>query len=301
MVPDRVRAEVEEALASETGGADRIVRTAAVGGGCVSPAARVDTASGQSFFLKWGAPGLPGEMLTAEAAGLRALAAARAVRVPAVLACGGEGSGAWLVLEWLEPGRPDAGSWAALGRGLAALHDDRGDRIGGDADNFIGPLPQSNTGAASWPEFWRDQRLRPHLTAAVRAGLLDHRDERRFEALFGQLDHLLAPAAEEGPSLLHGDLWSGNVHILGDGAPALIDPSVYHGHREVDLAMADLFGGFGREFRAAYEEAWPLLPGYEPVRRSVYQLYYLLVHVILFGAGYVSGTRRALEGAVGGG
>jgi fructosamine-3-kinase len=296
-IPAPVRAGVEGAVADRTGGANPIVRSSAVGGGCVSPTARVETAGGDVFFLKWGAPGLPDDMLQAEAAGLRTLAAAGEVRVPGVVAAGGAGATAWLLLEWLEPGRPDAGSWGALGRDLAALHRHRADRFGGEADNYIGPLPQANAPLESWPQFWRERRLAPQLGPALRSGLLDGGDRRRFDALFLRLEELLAPGAEDGPSLLHGDLWNGNVHVMSGGVPALVDPSVYHGHREVDLAMGDLFGGFGTGFRQAYEEDWPLAPGYEPTRRAIYQLYYLLVHVNLFGAGYVAGTRRALEAA----
>src|SRR5215207_4748885 len=117
---------------------------------------------------------------------------------------------------------------------------------------------------------------------------------RERERLLDSLPEFLAPAEEDGPSLLHGDLWSGNV-ISAAGAPALIDPAVYRGHREVDLAMTELFGGFDARFYAAYEEAWPLLPGYREARRAVYQLYYLLVHVNLFGGSYVGQTAALLR------
>ncbi len=119
-------------------------------------------------------------------------------------------------------------------------------------------------------------------------------DERAFRRLCAAMPDTLAAGDADGPSLLHGDLWGGNVHVMADGAAALIDPSTYYGHREVDLAMAGLFGGFPHEFFDAYEEAWPLEPGYDNERRDLYQLYYLLVHVNLFGAGYTGGVRRVL-------
>ena len=131
----------------------------------------------------------------------------------------------------------------------------------------------------------------------MEAGHFDGRDRGRFDRLLDGLGERIGVADGEGPSPLHGDLWGGNVHVAAEGPPAVIDPSAYHGHREVDLAMAELFGGFDPGFRDAYEEAWPLEPGYVPVRRAVYQLYYLLVHVNLFGAGYVGGCRRALQEA----
>lgn len=203
--------------------------------------------------------------------------------------------GAWIVLEWLDvitsPGPAD---WTALGQGLAALHRSTHGAWGWEADGYIAALPQVNTLSESWADFWRDHRLRPQLERARSVpGIGDPDDWRRLK---DALPEILSLAAEDGPSLLHGDLWSGNV-LMTASAPALIDPTVYRGHREVDLAMADLFGGFDPRFRAAYEEAWPLQPGYE-VRRSVYQLYYLLVHVNLFGASYAGRTRRTLLDAL---
>jgi protein-ribulosamine 3-kinase len=296
-VPEAVREGLEEALEERGTPGPRIVEASPVGGGCISPTARVETAGGEVFFLKWGAGHLPSGLLASEVRGLTALAAAGALRVPEVVGTGGDGGSEWLALEWLEPGAATAETWEWLGRGLANLHRHRGDRYGDQADNYIGSLPQANTPSADWPDFWAERRLEPQLRAAVDAGLLDRSDRGRFNELLGRLDDLLGVAHDDGPSLLHGDLWSGNVHVLADGSPSVIDPSAYHGHREVDLAMAQLFGGFGRGFRQAYEDSWPLSPGYEPARRATYQLYYLLVHVNLFGAGYVQGTRRALEEA----
>ena len=119
--------------------------------------------------------------------------------------------------------------------------------------------------------------------------------ERDWEILLARLPQVLAPAEEDGPSLLHGDLWGGNILAIGAGEPALIDPSVYRGHREVDLAMSELFGGFDREFYDTYDTLRPLRPGYRELRRGIYQLYYLLVHVNLFGDGYVAHTGATLR------
>lgn len=285
-LPPAVAAGVSAALGAA-------VRSASgVGGGCVSPAWRADLADGRRVFVKTAPAGAGGDLLDQEAAALRALAAAGAVRVPAVLAMGG----AWLALEWLEPGPATDAAWSDLGRGVAALHRSTADRWGWPADNYIGPLPQSNAWSANWPEFWAERRLRPQVERARDQLGVAARDG--FERLLGELDGRLAAAAEDGPSLLHGDLWSGNVHMTAGGA-ALIDPSSSYGHREVDLAMADLFGGFAPPFWRAYESAWPLLPG-AAARRPIYQLYYLLVHVNLFGAGYVAGTERALRAALAG-
>jgi fructosamine-3-kinase len=297
IVPAQVVGPVEAALAERTGRPARIADAARVGGGCVSPVARVETGEGDTFFLKWGAvettQDAPPGMLASEADALKALGAARSVRVPEVIAVEDGGPGApWLLLEWLEPGPPRPGTWRDLGAGLAALHRNLAESFGWSGDNFIGPLHQENTSAANWPEFWRTRRLEPQLRSAVDAGHLAG-EQARFDRLFNDLDELLEDVSEA--SLLHGDLWNGNVHILHDGTPALVDPSVYHGHREVDLAMSELFGGFGREFYEAYEDAWPVEAAYQERRRAVYQLYYLLVHVNLFGGSYVASVRERLR------
>jgi fructosamine-3-kinase len=171
------------------------------------------------------------------------------------------------------------------------MHRATSGRYGWSRANFIGPLPQSNDAADDWPSFWRTQRLEPQVRLA--RDQLGSATVARFARLLGELEPRLGPAAEDGPSLLHGDLWNGNVHFTAEGG-ALIDPSSYYGHREVDLAMAALFGGFPASFLAAYSTEWPLSAGAES-RRPVYQLYYLLVHVNLFGSGYVRQTRDVLE------
>lgn len=288
-LPDAVRAEVEGALGP-------ILRIIPVAGGCISETYRIETGDGP-IFLKHH-PKAPAGMFAAEADGLRALAmaAAGALRVPAVLAMDGAGDGArWIALEWLEPGARGPGFGERLGRGLAALHRASGGGWGWTRANFIGPLPQDNRPTTTWAELWRDRRLAPQLAMARDAG-----PAREWDRLLNRLPELLAPAEEDGASLLHGDLWSGNV-LSAAGEPALIDPAVYRGHREVDLAMAELFGGFDTRFHAAYREAWPLLPGYAEVRRPIYQLYYLLVHVNLFGGGYGAQTAAMLRQALKGG
>lgn len=285
-LPDDVRAAAERAL-----GTIRSVRP--VSGGCISNGCRVETAAGP-VFVKHNAAASAG-MFAAEADGLHALRAAAGehLRVPTVLALGDDGdrAGGWIALEWLEPAPPTAGDAERLGRGLAAIHRTSG-RWGWECDNWIGSLPQANQPAASWPDFWRGRRLSPQLDLARRARRLPGTDAE-WERLFHHLPELLAVGDQDGPSLLHGDLWSGNALSTSAG-PAIIDPAVYRGHREVDLAMAALFGGFDRAFFAAYNDAWPLSPGAEQ-RRAIYQLYYLLVHVNLFGGGYVAQTAETLR------
>jgi protein-ribulosamine 3-kinase len=299
MPPTVVRHAVERALADQHGRPVRVTGTMPVSGGCISRCACLETSAGP-VFLKWAAADHPPGLFAAEAASLHAIGGTGSVRVPEVLRVNDGGAAqapAWLLLEWLEPGTGVLSTWRLLGRQLAALHRVRGPRYGWAADNFIGTLPQANAAAASWGEFWRDRRLAPQLRRARELGALPRAAARRFDALLAVVPERLAAADAEGPSLLHGDLWAGNVHVLDDGVPALIDPSAYHGHREVDLAMAELFGGFDPGFFQAYEEAWPVQPGYRPGRRAIYQLYYLLVHVNLFGVAYLERTLAALETA----
>jgi fructosamine-3-kinase len=287
MIPRDVAAAVAPLVGGEP------VTGRRVDGGCISPAARVAGARGDVAFLKWADGSTPAGLFAAEARGLSALRARGAVPVPEVLGVDGD---RWLLLDWLEPAAASAEAWTTFGAGLAALHRSTAEEWGWPRDNFIGPLPQANGPVADWAGFWADRRLAPQLERALAAGRLDRSDQRRFEALLSALAERLGPAAAaDEPSLLHGDLWSGNAHACTAGV-ALVDPAVYRGHREVDLAMADLFGGFPAAFWDAYQEAWPLQPD-ALARRPIYQLYFLLVHVNLFGHGYVERTRTALREA----
>jgi fructosamine-3-kinase len=266
-----------------------------VGGGCINTTARLETGGGP-VFVKYG-PRSSHDVFAVEAAGLEALrGASPELRVPAVIACSHPDADApaWLALEWLEAGPDSARCAERLGRGLAGLHRVGQPGWGWQREGYIGPLPQGNAGTDSWAEFWWSRRLEPQLARARREGSLPGA-RNDWERLSARLADLLAPAESEGASLLHGDLWGGNVIALASGEPALVDPAVYRGHREVDLAMTELFGGFAPRFYAAYRETWPLAAGYTEVRRDVYQLYYLLVHVNLFGGGYVDQTAGALR------
>ena len=233
-------------------------------------------------------------MLEAEADGLRAIAETETVRVPAVYAAGTVDDAAFLVLEWLE--LHDIDDQARLGRALAALHDaetprgPQGERFGWHRDNWIGGTPQQNRWSDDWPAFFRDTRLAPQFLRAFRNG---HRDlEHDAKRLLARLPDLLG-GRDITPSLVHGDLWSGNAASLAGGEPVVFDPAVYIGDREVDIAMSELFGGFGPVFRSGYDSVSWLDPGYER-RRDVYNLYHLLNHLNLFGGSYLARTARML-------
>lgn len=264
-----------------------------LGGGDINEAFEARLAGGRTVFVKTN-PRAPRAMFPAEARGLAWLDEAEAIRIPKVLAVSTEHGDEtpFLALEMIEPGRRVSGFDEELGRGLAALHRFGAPSFGLDFDNFIGRLPQSNATADDWPSFYRERRLEPQLRMAVERGLASKRMRRGFDELFGKLEAIVGDP--EPPARLHGDLWGGNLHVDDAGHPCLIDPAPYGGHREVDLAMMQLFGGFGGAVFDAYDEAFPLQPGWRD-RVPLYQLYPLLVHVNLFGSGYVGSVERALE------
>lgn len=261
------------------GGDPRATRWVNLGGTPLNATWRVD-AGFDRFFVKINtAAGLP--MLEAEADGLRELARAKAIRVPAPVACGGAGGVAFLALEWLE--LSGGGRDTALGAGLAQLHRTTAQAHGWHRDNTIGTTSQDNAWTDDWATFFRDRRIAPQLALAADKGHGGHL-QRDGERLLAAIPALLAGHAL-APSLLHGDLWSGNAARLASGEPVIFDPAVHFGDREADLAMTELFGGFGADFYAAYAEAWPLAPGYA-TRRTLYNLYHVLNHLNLFGGGY---------------
>jgi fructosamine-3-kinase len=264
---------------------------APVAGGDINRALRARLADGRELFVKY-RDDAPAGMYRAEALGLAWLAEADGPRTPSVVAVGDDGPPRFLALEWIDRGAPAPGHDEELGRGLARLHRAGAPAFGLDADNFIGSLPQANAPAASWPEFYAARRLEPLARRAVADGRLPGRFLDGLERLRERLPDLLGPP--EPPARLHGDLWGGNAMTGADGRPVLVDPAAYGGHREVDLAMMRLFGGFSRAVFAAYEEAHPLAAGHEE-RVELHQLYPVLVHVCLFGGGYARSAERIMS------
>ena len=226
----------------------------------------------------------------AEAAGLAELAAANAVRVPQVLCHGIAAGQAYLVLEYLP--LQSHGDAAQLGRQLAQQHRVSAAQFGSARDNWIGATPQPNAWMAGWVEFWRERRLGVQLKLAAQNGY-GGTLQRDGETLMSRLDDFFTGYRLQ-PSLLHGDLWGGNLGFLAEGSPVIFDPAVYFGDREADLAMSELFGGFAQDFYASYREAWPLDAGY-PVRRTLYNLYHILNHANMFGGGYIAQAQRMLS------
>lgn len=270
--------EIAEHIQTATGIAVHGARDA-IGGGCVNETVRV-RGEGRDFFVKLNTAA-KADMFVAEAEGLREIAASETLRVPEPVCWGVAGSSAYLVLDYLSLGH--AGKCAVLGERLAAMHRITQTEFGWRRDNTIGSTPQINTPDADWLRFFRARRLGYQLDLAEHNGAVSELLRRGAE-LMEQLDGLFE-GYHPRPSLLHGDLWSGNYSHLADGTPVIFDPAVYFGDREADIAMTELFGGFGGDFYAAYREAWPLDAGYA-VRRTLYNLYHILNHYNMFGGGY---------------
>lgn len=272
---------VETAVREAVGNDFTIHAYAPVGGGCINDAYRV-TGAGEVFFVKLNRAS-QARMFADEAAGLAELRQGHRLRIPEPVCHGCADGRAFLVTEYVDMQPLNAAAMAQLGEGLAELHGIVRDRFGWDRDNVIGSTPQRNARNADWVEFWRENRLGFQLDLAAGDGAreLAYAGDR----LLTRLDELLADHRPEA-SLVHGDLWGGNVAMDAGGRPVLFDPAVYYGDRETDIAMTELFGGFSPLFFEAYHGAWPLEAGYRETRRELYQLYHLLNHHHLFGGHY---------------
>jgi len=264
---------------------------APVSGGSIHRAWRLDDGLRRYFVKTNELAAAP--MFAAEAQGLQALAAAAVVPTPTFITSGQAGTGAFLVLEYLDLATLDQTGGARLGSAMAQLHRVTGDSYGWMADNFIGATPQSNAPHSSWPHFFGERRLRPQLQLALGNGM-DPALVAKGYAIIDRLGGLFTDYRPM-PSLLHGDLWSGNAAQSRDGTPVIFDPACYYGDRETDIAMAELFGGFPTSFFAAYRTAWPLHSGYE-MRRPLYNLYHILNHFNLLGSAYLGQAQRMIEG-----
>ncbi|MEB3338878.1 MAG: fructosamine kinase family protein [Leptolyngbyaceae bacterium] len=260
-----------------------------VGGGCINQGyAFGDDQS--TYFVKLNqASGLA--MFEAEALGLKQMYATATIRVPQPICWGVVANSAYLVLEWLELGRGNGQAWETMGQQLAALHQVANPvpGFGWDRNNTIGSTPQINPWTRDWAEFFAQHRIGYQLQLARRRG--GHFPKQTV--LLAAIPELLA-GYHPHPSLVHGDLWSGNAAVTQAGEPVIFDPALYVGDREVDLAMTELFGGFPPEFYRGYNAVFPLDPGY-PQRKTLYNLYHILNHFNLFGGGYESQANRMIE------
>jgi fructosamine-3-kinase len=296
-LPQSLAEAVAEAL-RKVGDPTPPLVVSAVGGGCINNVLCLQTEQ-TSYLLKWNPQPLP-RMFETEARGLQLMAATNTIRVPAVLAHAEATSTcpAYILLEWLEEPRGGRIDQEALGTQLAEMHKkgtspQTPPAYGLDHDNYIGSTPQYNGWEHDWIRFYAERRLRPQVELAQHNRLMPSARLQKAERLIERLDQWLGKV-ERRPALLHGDLWGGNVMAGPGGAPAIIDPAVYYGDREAELAYTELFGGFHSRFYQAYQEAWPLEPGYSE-RRDLYNLYHLLNHLNLFGESYGAQVDRVLH------
>lgn len=276
-------------IGESTGEAFEPAAPQALSGGCINDAFRLSDGRRQ-FFVKTNRAPMIG-MFEAEAAGLQELGASATLRVPEPICTGCTAGLAYIAMSYIEPGRPTASGWQRAGEQLAALHRVSTAQHGWSRDNTIGATPQHNGQSPDWVEFWRTQRLGFQLEEAARNGFggkLQASGERLLARCHALIDH--SPA----PSLLHGDLWSGNIGFDKAGAPVIYDPAVYFGDRETDIAMTGLFGGFGPGFYQAYLANWPLDSGYR-TRTTLYNLYHILNHLNLFGGSYAGQAQRMID------
>lgn len=270
--------------------ASKIYAVSPVSGGDINEAHRLETDAGY-FFLKTNSISNQ-RLFSAEATSLETLNDAGVFQIPQVLDSGTFESQAYLLLEWIEGGTPNVESWELFGEKLSLLHSQKAETFGFHEDNFVGSLPQANTQHNSWPEFFVLQRLEPLVRHAFDLERLTSAHVKTFELLYGRLDDIF-PSCQ--PSLIHGDLWSGNFIFDSKAQPCLIDPAVYYGHPEIELAFTRMFGGFHESFYKTYHSHSALEPGFES-RIPIYNLYPTLVHLILFGHSYLAAIVKTLSG-----
>lgn len=281
--------KIAENISQVTKESFEVKQRRSVGGGCINQGYAVSNGA-VTYFVKLNQASLV-DMFEAEALGLEQMWDTHTIRVPKPIGCGISDNSAYIVLEWLELGRSaNTNAWEEMGRNLAAMHKATSNKgFGWERNNTIGSTPQINTWTADWAEFFTQHRIGYQLKLAQRRGGYFKQGER----LLAAIPELLADYQPQ-PSLVHGDLWSGNAAVTAEGEPVILDPATYYGDRETDLAMTELFGGFPAAFYRGYNQVWPLDEGYER-RKTLYNLYHILNHFNLFGGSYASQANRMIE------
>ena len=266
-----------------------IISVKQVAGGSINYCYQIKSTVG-IYFLKTNSAIRFPDIFLVEVEGLKRIRQTQTVGVPDVVAHGKAGDEVFLILNWINNDSWDSNQYL-LGKQLAKMHTDSSERFGLDHDNYIGSLRQSNQWTTTWNEFFANERLEPQLKIAYDKNLISNSIKNQFEVLLTKLQAL---NLQEFPSLVHGDLWSGNYMFGDSGKPFVIDPAIYYGNREVDIAMSMLFGGFTSELYKGYNDEFPLLEGWKE-RLDIWNLYPLLVHLNLFGRAYLGQIERILK------
>lgn len=283
-------AYLEEQLSKVLNRQLQMKHVSAVSGGSINAAYCLHTTAGDFMMKRNSKTAYPG-MFAAESAGLDTIRHTKTIAVPATILLNEFEDDSFLILEWIEAVRPNQITTKLLGQQLAAMHRHTAAEFGFNADNYMGSLPQSNKTHHTWAGFFNNERLQPMVKIAAVKGLMHTADVQAFEKLYETLPGLFD---EEPPALLHGDLWSGNYLIGNNQKPYLIDPAVSYGHREFDIAMTTLFGGFDTAFYEAYQDSFPLAHGWQH-RLALWNLYPLMLHLNLFGNSYLAQVRGNLK------
>jgi len=276
---EKIKVKLEQKLNS------KIISFTSLSGGCISDAYKITTNDNSNFFLKYNYQSASNDMFIKEANGLKELTKANAIRIPEVLGFDEN----YILLEYIPTGNRRKNFFEEFGQRFAVLHKFTSDNYGFYEDNYIGSNPQKNIPEqkekSNWVNFYFNKRILFQLQLAEKLGNSTEELRKGILKLENKIEEIIS--SNEKPSLLHGDLWSGNYMVDENGSAVLIDPAVYYGHREADLGMTKLFGGFSSEFYKSYMETFPLEDGYE-YRENIYKLYHVLNHLNLFGGGYYS-------------
>jgi protein-ribulosamine 3-kinase len=289
-VPSSLLAQLKMSLPGLLGNDFYIKDFSFASGGCINHGGKLETSKGP-FFIKWNDAAQFPSMFEAEVKGLAMLKKVKVIHIPEVIVRGEAGTFQYLVLAYTNGAVRNKKFSSELGEAVAWIHKVSSEEFGLDHSNYIGSLKQFNVQTKSWIDFFIEQRLQRQVEFLEKNSNFFYKLKIDFESLYQKLPGLLH---QEKPSLVHGDLWSGNVMVNENGSPSLIDPAIYFGNREVDLGMTHLFGGFSKEFYESYQAIFPLENDYE-TRFEIYNLYPLLVHVNLFGGGYLQQVQRILK------
>jgi protein-ribulosamine 3-kinase len=282
-----IQQKFKELLSSNT----NEISFGSVGGGCINETHKISFGN-QQFFCKINSATKFPQLFLKEANGLRLIAQQKVIKVPAVIDCFETNGQQILLLEWINEGERTEKFWKNFGDQLAALHQTSNEHFGLNEDNYMGSVLQCNQQTNSWTDFFIHQRLQPLIHKCLLQNLLSSKHQIQFESLYKRIPTIFDQ--QQKPSLLHGDLWSGNFMCSQSQEPVLIDTAVYFGRPAIDLAMTTLFGGFHPAFYEAYDYRSPFPSNYKE-QWDVCNLYPLLIHLLLFGRSYLSGIERTLH------